>query len=241
MPTLVEFFGARRASGSSAEGEAREPRGRQQRARAGARPQRLRRRREDPPRATTGPATFEFPHLLRLLDGLQYDTIYHEHFSYFSFATIGEILGAHGLEVYDVEELPDARRLAPRLRAARGRPARGRPAVADCSRARTSRGLRSPERYARFAEDVKESKRALLDLLIRLRREGKQVVGYGAPGQGQHAAQLLRHPHRPARLHGRPQPVQARPLTRRARTSRSIRRSGSRRRGRTTSSCCPGT
>jgi hypothetical protein len=52
-----------------------------------------------------GTATFEFPHLLRLVDGLQYDTIYHEHFSYFSLATIAEILEAHGLEVYDVEEL----------------------------------------------------------------------------------------------------------------------------------------
>ena len=53
-----------------------------------------------------GTATFEFPHLLHLLDGLEYDTIYHEHFSYFSLATIGEILRAHGLDVYDVEELP---------------------------------------------------------------------------------------------------------------------------------------
>ena len=53
-----------------------------------------------------------------------------------------------------------------------------------CSRARSASGLRSPERYERFAEDVKESKRALLELLIGLRREGKQVVGYGAPGKG---------------------------------------------------------
>jgi len=52
-----------------------------------------------------GSATFEFPHLLRLLDGLQYDTIYHEHFSYFSLAMISEIFVAHGLEVYDVDEL----------------------------------------------------------------------------------------------------------------------------------------
>ena len=52
-----------------------------------------------------GTATFEFPHLLRLLEGLQYDTIYHEHFSYFSLATIAEVMSAHGLSVYDVEEL----------------------------------------------------------------------------------------------------------------------------------------
>ena len=56
--------------------------------------------------ASDGTATFEFPHLLRLLDGVQYDTIYHEHYSYFSFRTITTILEKHGLAVYDVEELP---------------------------------------------------------------------------------------------------------------------------------------
>ena len=92
-----------------------------------------------------GTATFEFPHLLRLLDGLQYDTIYHEHFSYFSLATIGEIFRAHGLEVYDVEELwthgGSLRVYAQHVgRAARGRAGRR----ASCSRARTTSGLRSP-------------------------------------------------------------------------------------------------
>ena len=56
--------------------------------------------------APGGTATFEFPHLARLLDGLQYDTIYHEHFSYFSLSTIREVFAAHGLAVVDVEELP---------------------------------------------------------------------------------------------------------------------------------------
>ena len=78
----------------------------------------------------------------------------------------------------------DARRLAARVRAARGRPARrSRPSPTLVAREEEA-GLRTPERYARFAEDVKESKRALLELLIQLRREGKQVVGYGAPGKG---------------------------------------------------------
>jgi SAM-dependent methyltransferase len=131
-----------------------------------------------------GTATFEFPHLLHLLDRLEYDTIYHEHFSYFSFATIVEILRAHELAVYDVEELPthggSLRVYAQHV----GGPHEERTAVSEMLAREETEGLRSPERYTRFAEDVKESKRALLELLIRLRREGKQVVGYGAPGKG---------------------------------------------------------
>ena len=117
--------------------------------------------------------------------GLQYDTIYHEHFSYFSLASISAIFAAHGLDVIDVEELPTSRRLAPRLRRARCRSARSRRPRSRSSCARESEeGLRDPDRYAQFAEDVEESKRALLELLIRLRRDGKHVVGYGAPGKG---------------------------------------------------------
>ena len=131
-----------------------------------------------------GTATFEFPHLLRLLDGLQYDTIYHEHFSYFSLGTTAEIFRAHGLEVYDVEELwthgGSLRVYAQRV----GGPQKTTEAVTELLAREEAEGLFSRERYAKFAEDVKESKRALLDLLIRLRRQGKQVVGYGAPGKG---------------------------------------------------------
>ena len=131
-----------------------------------------------------GTATFEFPHLLRLLDGLQYDTIYHEHFSYFSFATISDILRAHGLNVYDVEELwTHGGSLRVYAQHAAG-PHETADAVSELLTREKREGLRSRERYARFAEDVKESKRALLELLIRLRRQGKQVVGYGAPGKG---------------------------------------------------------
>lgn len=131
-----------------------------------------------------GTATFEFPHLLHLLDRLQYDTIYHEHFSYFSFATFVEILRAHELDAYDVEEL---RTHGGSLRVYvqhKGGARETTGAVPALLRSEEDEGLRSPERYARFAEEVKESKRALLDLLIRLRREGKRVVGYGAPGKG---------------------------------------------------------
>ena len=131
-----------------------------------------------------GTATFEFPHLQRLLDGLQYDTIYHEHYSYFSLAAIDHVLRAHGLELYDVEELSthggSLRVYAQHL----GGPHEQSEAVAALLAREERDELHSPERYEQFAEDVKESKRALLALLIALRRDGKQVVGYGAPGKG---------------------------------------------------------
>ena len=131
-----------------------------------------------------GTATFEFPHLLRLLDELQYDTIYHEHFSYFSLATIEAIMAAHGLEAYDVEELwTHGGSLRVYVQHAGG-PHATSTAVGSLLEREAREGLRSPERYERFAEGVKESKRALLEVLIGLRREGKMVAGYGAPGKG---------------------------------------------------------
>ena len=132
----------------------------------------------------TGTATFEFPHLLRLLDGLQYDTIYHEHFSYFSFGTITEIFHSHGLEIYDVEELwthgGSLRIYAQHI----GGPHARKEAVLQLLEREAEEGLRSPTRYASFADEVEESKRSLLELLVRLRRDGSRVVGYGAPGKG---------------------------------------------------------
>ena len=131
-----------------------------------------------------GTVTFEFPHLLSLIDGLLYDTIYHEHFSYFSFTTIVEILRHHGLVVYDVEEVWTHGGSLRVYAQHEGGPRSTTQAVGDMIQFEEGNGLRTLERYARFADEVKESKRALLDLLIGLRREGKQVVGYGAPGKG---------------------------------------------------------
>jgi SAM-dependent methyltransferase len=134
--------------------------------------------------APGGTATFEFPHLARLLEGLQYDTIYHEHFSYFSLTTIAKIFEAHGLRVIDVEELASH---GGSLRVYGAHEADSReatPAVAELIAREEAEGLRDPKRYHRFADEVEESKRALLELLIELRRSGKQVVGYGAPGKG---------------------------------------------------------
>jgi C-methyltransferase C-terminal domain/Putative zinc binding domain/Methyltransferase domain len=130
-----------------------------------------------------GTATFEFPHLLRLLDGIQYDTIYHEHFSYFSFETIVRILGAHGLEPYDVEELPTHGGSLRVYVQHSGGPHETTDAVASLLAREKAEDLHSPARCARFAEDVRESKRSLLELLFPLRREGRHIVGYGAPGK----------------------------------------------------------
>ena len=114
-----------------------------------------------------GTATFEFPHLLRLLDGLAVRHDLPRALLVLLARDDRRDLRAHGLEVYDVEELLDARRLAARLRAARRRAARGRRRGRRAARARGGGpGCARRERYARFAEDVKESKRALLDLLI---------------------------------------------------------------------------
>src|SRR5262245_1690355 len=131
-----------------------------------------------------GTATFEFPHLAKLVEHLEYDTIYHEHFSYFSLHSIRAIFGAQGLELVDVEELA-SHGGSLRVFLQHGDAAAGPSAAVGELLAREDEdGLRDPETYARFAEGVRESKRALLELLIEQRRQGKRVVGYGAPGKG---------------------------------------------------------
>ena len=187
--------GRRRRSSSSSASSSRErlvargpagrSRAREQRARAGSRPERLRRRRLRSCSRRAAPPTFEFPHLARLLEGLQYDTIYHEHFSYFSLVDDRARSSPPRARRSSTSRSCRARRIAPRLRAhtttsRASRPTRSR----SSSRARSRRGCSTRSATARFARDVKESKRALLDLLIELRRDGKQVVGYGAPGKG---------------------------------------------------------
>jgi hypothetical protein len=134
--------------------------------------------------AEEGTATFEFPHLATLIEHLEYDTIYHEHFSYFSLFAIQAIFGAQGLTVIDVEEIPTH---GGSLRVYFGHAEENRvvsPAVADLLEREDVAGLRDPETYRRFTAGVERSKRVLLELLIRARDEGRQVVGYGAPGKG---------------------------------------------------------
>jgi SAM-dependent methyltransferase len=134
--------------------------------------------------APDGTTTFEFPHLARLLEGMQYDTIYHEHYSYFSLTTIQKVFAAHSLDVVDVEELP-SHGGSLRVYGAHAETARGTtPAVAELLEREKAEGLLDPGRYRRFADEVVESKRTLLELLIDLKRQGRQIVGYGAPGKG---------------------------------------------------------
>jgi hypothetical protein len=135
--------------------------------------------------APRGTITIEFPHLHQTVAGNQFDQIYHEHFSYFSLYAAERIFAAHGLTLFDVEELPthggslriygrhaedQARPLTARLLALRAREA--------------AAGVDTLSYYADFEERVRETKRKLLEFLIGAKRAGKRVVGYGAPGKG---------------------------------------------------------
>ncbi|MGH9368238.1 MAG: methyltransferase domain-containing protein [Thermoanaerobaculia bacterium] len=135
--------------------------------------------------APEGVATLEFPHLLRLIEGNQFDTIYHEHFSYFSFLTAEAILASHGLRLFDVEELPThggSLRLYACQRDSAA--ATETPRVAAMRRLEKDAGLARIERYSSFPEQVHRVKRDLLKFLIAAREAGKTIAGYGAPGKG---------------------------------------------------------
>jgi hypothetical protein len=133
----------------------------------------------------TGTATFEFPHLMRLFEGRQFDTIYHEHFSYFSLLSIEAIFARHGLTVFDVEELwthGGSLRVYARHSADTTRPATDR--LRELRAREEAAGYKRLETYTRFETDVRETKRRLLEVLIAAKRAGKRIVGYGAPGKG---------------------------------------------------------
>lgn len=130
-----------------------------------------------------GVLTLEFPHLLQLMRRNEFDTIYHEHFSYFSFLTTVRIMEAHGLRVFDVEELA-THGGSLRVYACRAPDPRAEgPAVERLLETERAAGLDALEAYRSFAEQVKETKFALLEFLLSARREGKLVAGYGAPGK----------------------------------------------------------
>jgi SAM-dependent methyltransferase len=132
-----------------------------------------------------GVLTLEFPHLLKLMEENQFDTIYHEHFSYFSFFTAQKILESFGLAVFDVEELPThggSLRIFGRHTEDGSKPVDSR--VLELTAREEAAGLKHIECYCSFAERVKKTKRDLLRCLIRVKEEGKSIVGYGAPGKG---------------------------------------------------------
>jgi SAM-dependent methyltransferase len=135
--------------------------------------------------APGGVITIEFPHLHQTVIGNQFDQVYHEHFSYFSLYSAERIFAAHGLTLFDVEELPThggsiriygrhaedhSRSLTERLLELRAR--------------EIAAGVDTLAYYAEFEEKVRETKRKLLEFLIQAKRAGKRVVGYGAPGKG---------------------------------------------------------
>jgi SAM-dependent methyltransferase len=132
-----------------------------------------------------GVVTVEFPHLLRLMRENQFDTIYHEHFSYFSFVTVESLFAMHGLVVFDVEELPThggSLRVYARHREDASKPVTER--VIELRAREVEEGLTRVESYARFGEQVQQTKWKLLDFLISAKRDGKSIAGYGAPGKG---------------------------------------------------------
>ena len=132
-----------------------------------------------------GVVTMEFPHLLRLIAESQFDTIYHEHLSYFSFASAEWVFAAQGLIIFDVEEIPThggSLRIYARHAADASRPVTDR--VRALRQREVDEGLLNADSYARFGERVREIKSRLLEFLIAAKRAGKSVVGYGAPGKG---------------------------------------------------------
>lgn len=132
-----------------------------------------------------GVVTLEFPHLKKLMDENQFDTIYHEHFSYFSAITIDAIFAGHGLRLFDVEEIPThggSLRVFGCHASDLSKPVSQ--AVTHLLAAEREAGFTTMEAYTRFADQVIETKRTVLSFLIDARRAGKKVVGYGAPGKG---------------------------------------------------------
>lgn len=135
--------------------------------------------------APEGFITFEFPHLMQLMELNQFDTIYHEHFSYFSFSTVRRVFAAHGLRVFDVRELPT-----------HGGSLRIYACHADSTRHADNRrvellqereekaGYGEIGTYAEFTKRVEATKRNLLEFLIGVKNAGKRIAGYGAPGKG---------------------------------------------------------
>ena len=134
-----------------------------------------------------GRASIEFPHLLRLLDGNQFDTIYHEHYSYLSLRTVARIAAAAGLDVVDVEELPthggSLRVWLGHQGAAEATAAVDTVLAAEAAAAGGA-GLESSQAYADFQQRAEAAKHGLLEFLLSAKRQGKQVLGYGAAAKG---------------------------------------------------------
>jgi SAM-dependent methyltransferase len=135
--------------------------------------------------ARQGVITMEFPHLMRLMEENQFDTIYHEHLSYFSLIAARHVFDRHGLRIFDVEELSThggSLRIYACHREDEQKPAGER--VANLLSREKAAGFKRIEHYSAFEEQVKRTKRKLLEFMIAAREQGKSIVGYGAPAKG---------------------------------------------------------
>jgi len=134
---------------------------------------------------STGVITMEFPHLQRLVDECQFDTIYHEHFSYFSFITVEQVFAKHGITLFDVDELPThggSLRIYGRHTEDASKPVSDR--VVELREREARLGYKGIELYKSFSERVMATKRDILQFMIDAKRQGKTIAGYGAPAKG---------------------------------------------------------
>ncbi len=132
-----------------------------------------------------GVITMEFPHLMRLVEENQFDTIYHEHFSYFSFITVNKVFAAQDLKIFDVEELPThggSLRIYICHAEDASKTVTGH--VGDLIKKEKAAGFHNLQYYVSFGIKVKEAKRNILEFMIKTKRQGKSMVGYGAPAKG---------------------------------------------------------
>jgi SAM-dependent methyltransferase len=131
-----------------------------------------------------GTITMEFPHLLSLVELNQWDTIYHEHYSYLSFSTVSRIFAVHGLRLFDVQEIP-THGGSLRIFGCHDGDARERsPAARELLERERAAGLEDLATYLAYGDRVVEDKRQILELLIALKREGRSIAGYGAAAKG---------------------------------------------------------
>jgi C-methyltransferase C-terminal domain len=132
-----------------------------------------------------GVITMEFPHLMSLIEENQWDTIYHEHFSYLSFLTVSRVFEAHGLRLFDVDELPTH---GGSLRIYGCHAEDSDKADSDAARELRERerasGYEQIDTYLDYSARVEHDKRQILSFLIDLKQQGLRVVGYGAPAKG---------------------------------------------------------
>jgi SAM-dependent methyltransferase len=133
--------------------------------------------------AKRGVITVEFPHLLKMIQHNEFDTIYHEHYSYYSLTAVEKIFAWHGLEIFDVEEIP-THGGSLRLYVAHAGQRKRQPRVIKLRQKEIAAGIKDFKLYDNFRHQVTKTKIQLLEFLIRAKKQGKKVVAYGAPAKG---------------------------------------------------------